>query len=249
MSEIPLYEEERVDDLLTHQLRIIQSRQVFSFSLDAVLLARYCSVPSKGNVLDLCSGNGVIPLLLSTRTKAKIDAVELQERLADMAMRSVEMNQLQEQITIHRGDLKQAHDWLGYGKYDLVTVNPPYLPVHGADLNDNIHFALARHEIACTLEEVIAACGRLVKSGGKVAIVHRASRLADLFYLLRTYRLEPKRMRLIHPKQGQAANMVLVESIRDGGTELSVDPPLIVYNEDQTYCDELMQVYYGDKEG
>lgn len=244
--EVPLYTSERIDDLLTHQLQIIQSRQVFSFSLDAVLLARYCSVPSRGRIIDLCTGNGVIPLLLSTRTKVKMDAVELQPRLADMAQRSVSLNQLQQQITIHQGDLKTCHTFLGHGRYDLVTVNPPYLSVNGADLNANEHYAIARHEIACTLEDVIAACSRLVKSGGKVAIVHRPSRLVDLIHTMRTYRLEPKRMRLVYPKHGQEANMVLLEAIRDGGAELRVDRPLIVYNEDNTYCEELMKVYYGN---
>lgn len=236
-----------MDDLLTHELRIIQSEQVFSFSLDAVLLARFCSVPHRGAVLDLCTGNGVIPLLLSTRTKLPITGVEIQPRLHDMAMRSVQLNGLEGQIQVELGDLKHIHERLGYGQYDLVTVNPPYMPATGCDQNKNEHMALARHEIACTLQDVLTACARMVKSGGKVAIVHRPSRLVDLISMMRKLRLEPKRMRLVHPKEGQEANMVLVECIKDGGAELRTLSPLIVYTAEGRYCPELMEVYYGTK--
>src|SRR5665647_1137725 len=166
---------ERIDDLMTHDLRIIQSDEVFSFSLDAVLLARFCTVPSRGKIIDLCTGNAVIPLLLSTRTKASIYAIEIQDRLSDMAERSVLMNELQDQIHIIRGDLRQAHEKMGHGEFDLVTVNPPYLPVINGVQNVNEHFAAARHEIYCNLEEVVTSCAKLVRSGGKVAMVHRAS--------------------------------------------------------------------------
>jgi tRNA1(Val) A37 N6-methylase TrmN6 len=246
---VELLEGERLDDLLTHGLRIIQSDEVFSFSLDAVLLARFCTVPVRGAILDLCSGNGVIPLLLTTRTRANIVGVELQRRLADMAMRSVRWNGLDGQIRIIQGDLREAHLTLGYGRFDLVTVNPPYLPATGYDTNKNEYFALARHEIACTLEDVIAACSRQVKSGGKVAMVHRPARLADVISLMRKYRLEPKRMRLVHPRSGQEANIVLIECIRDGGPELRVLPPLVVHADNGAYGPELMRVYYGDSEG
>lgn len=250
MNGIELKGRERVDDLLTHDLRIIQSDDVFSFSLDAVLLARFCTLPARGAVLDLCTGNGVIPLLLSTRTNAHIEGVEIQDRLYDMAVRSVRMNRLDERIKLHLGDLRDIHLKLGYGRYHVVTVNPPYLKGMSGDQNMNEHIALARHEIACTLEDVVAACARLVKSGGKVAMVHRPSRLVDLISLLRSYRLEPKRVRFIHPRQEEEANMVLVEAIRDGGAEVRVLPPLIVYSSDGTYCQELLEIYYGtDKEG
>lgn len=235
---------ERLDDLLTHDLRIIQSDDVFSFSLDAVLLARFCSVPPRGKIADLCTGNGVIPLLLSTRTKAEIVAVEIQDRLADMANRNVELNGLAERIRIVHGDLKQAHETLGYGQFDLLTVNPPYLPVTSGDLKTNPHIAAARHELYCTLDDVLAACSRLVRTGGKVAMVHRPSRLVEIIGGMRKYRLEPKRMRFIHPREGQEANIVLIEAIRDGKPELRLLPPLIVHEGDR-YCQELLDVYYG----
>lgn len=239
-----LREGERVDDLLTHELGIIQSDEVFSFSLDAVLLARFCTVPARGRVADLCTGNGVVPLLLSTRTQASIMAVEIQPRLADMALRSVVGNGLDGQIAVTQGDLKQIHEQWGYGAFDLVTVNPPYLQVKTGDAKGNPYMAAARHELLCTLDDVLAACSRLSRTGGKVAIVHRPTRLADLIEGMRTYRLEPKRMRLVHPRADQEANIVLIEAVRDGKPELRVLPPLIVY-EGGRYCQELLDVYYG----
>jgi tRNA1(Val) A37 N6-methylase TrmN6 len=236
---------ERIDDLMTHQLRIIQSDEVFSFSLDAVLLARFCTVPLRGKIIDLCTGNAVIPLLMSTRTKATIYAVEIQERLADMALRSVVLNELQEQIHIMQGDLRKAHETFGHGQFDLVTVNPPYLPVIAGVQNSNEHFAAARHEIHCNLEEVVTACAKLVRAGGKVAMVHRPSRLVDIMTLMRQYRLEPKRIRFVHPRIGEEANMVLVEAIKDGKPEVRLLPPVIAFKNESDYGDELMQIFYG----
>ncbi|MEI7027694.1 tRNA1(Val) (adenine(37)-N6)-methyltransferase [Paenibacillus sp. y28] len=242
---IRLSPEERLDDLLTHELKIVQSSEVFSFSLDAVLLARFCQVPARGKIMDLCSGNGVIPLLLSTRSKAQIESVEIQERLWDMAKRSVDYNGLQSQINVRHGDLNHIDLSMENGCYDLVTVNPPYLPVPNGDQNVNAHIAAARHEIHCTLEDVIRVSSRLVKPGGRVAMVHRPARLADIMLLMRKYRLEPKRIRFVHPRKAEEANMLLIEALRDGKPEIRLLPPLIVYEDNNEYCEELLQVYYG----
>ncbi|MNB66956.1 N5-glutamine S-adenosyl-L-methionine-dependent methyltransferase [compost metagenome] len=249
LHDIPLLPSERVDDLLTHNLHIIQSDEVFSFSMDAVLLARFASIPPRGRVLDLCTGNGVIPLLLTTRTSAKLEGIEIQPRLADMARRSVAMNDLQEKITIHEGDLRTMHETAGYGVYDAITVNPPYMPLNGSDLKMNTHQAMARHEIGCTLEDVIQAAVRLVRTGGKVSMVHKPQRLADIISLMRKYRLEPKNIRFVHPRAHLEANMVLIEAARDGKPEVRVQPPLIVYTDDNQYCPEIMDIYFGSKEG
>ncbi|WP_410512945.1 tRNA1(Val) (adenine(37)-N6)-methyltransferase [Paenibacillus sp. BR2-3] len=246
---VPLMPSERIDDLLTHDLRIIQSDEVFSFSMDAVLLARFASVPPRGRVLDLCTGNGVIPMLLSTRTKASIEGIEIQPRLADMARRSVELNKLQERVIIHEGDLRELYTTEGHGVYDAITVNPPYIPLNGSDLKLNTHQAMARHELGCTLEEVIQACVRLVRTGGKVSMVHKPQRLVDIITLMRQYRLEPKTIRFVHPRAHLEANMVLIEAARDGKPEARLQPPLIVYNEDNQYCQEILDIYYGAKEG
>lgn len=247
MKEIPLLPTERLDDLLTHGLQIIQSEEVFSFSMDAVLLARFCSAPLRGKILDLCTGNGVIPLLLSTRSKAHIWGVEIQERLADMALRNVQVNGLEEKLHMVQGDLKNIHQTLGYGQFDLITVNPPYLPVPAGEQNVNEHVAAARHEIYCTLEDVISASAKLVKPGGKVAMVHRPTRLVDICCLMRQYRIEPKRIRFVHARAGEEAMMVLIEGMKDGKPEIRTQPPLIVYTENEQYCAELMEVYYGSR--
>ncbi|WP_426450027.1 tRNA1(Val) (adenine(37)-N6)-methyltransferase [Paenibacillus sp. S-38] len=248
LHAVPLHEQERIDDLLTHDLRIIQSDEVFSFSLDAVLLARFCSAPVRGLVADLCSGNGVIPLLLTTRTKAHITGIEIQERLADMAQRNVKLNGLGERITMLRGDLREPQSLLPGGQFDLVTVNPPYLPIPNGEQNINEHVAAARHEVHCTLEDVVRAGARLLKSGGKLSMVHRPSRLVDICTLMRQYRVEPKRIRFVHPRAEAESNMVLIEGMRDGKPEVRMLPPLIVYKSSTEYTEELMDVYYARRD-
>jgi tRNA1(Val) A37 N6-methylase TrmN6 len=239
---------ERLDHLLTQDLKIIQSPEVFSFSMDAVLLARFAGVPPKGRILDLCTGNGVIPLLLSTRTQADIEGVEIQPRLADMARRSVALNRLDTRIRIEENDLRiWSQAGSRSGLYDAVTVNPPYLPKGSGEAKGNQHHAMARHEIGCTLEEVIHACSRVVRRGGRVSMVHRPARLADILENFRRNRLEPKRIRFIHPRADAEANMVLIEASKDGKPEIRLLPPLVVYGADGSYTRELLDVFYGRK--
>jgi len=248
--ELLLKDDERLDYLLAEDLRIIQSPSVFSFSLDAVLLSRFVSVPHhKGNIVDLCSGNGVIPLFLSARTKANIIGVELQERLFDMAKRSVQYNELEQQIQMILGDVKEIPNKLGIEKYDVVTCNPPYFLAHEAsDKNVSEHYAIARHELYLTLEEAVISASRLLKQGGKAAFVHRPGRLLDIVMAMRANRLEPKRIRFVYPKVGKEANTLLIEAIKDGKPDLKILPPLYVYNDDNTYTDEVSELLYGDKQ-
>ena len=243
-----LKEDERLDYLLAEKLRIIQSPTVFAFSLDAVLLARFVYVPiQKGNLIDLCSGNGVIPLFLSARTKGNIKGVEIQDRLYDMAVRSIEYNKLEGRLKMIHGDIKEMPQQLGYGKFDVVTCNPPYfITPSKEEINPNKHLAIARHEILCTLEDAIKASSQLVRQGGKVAFVHRPGRLIDIITLMRQYRLEPKRIQFVYPKRGKEANILLVEAIKDGSPDLKILPPLIVYNEDDEYTPEIRGILYGE---
>lgn len=242
-----LKDDERLDYLLAENLRIIQSPSVFSFSLDAVLLSRFVNIPkSRGAIVDLCSGNGVIPLFLSARTKAKIIGVELQPRLYDMATRSVAYNNLQEQINMVLGDVKDAPATLGIEKYDAVTCNPPYFLAHElSEKNVNEHYAIARHEIHLTLEQAIQSASRLLKQGGKAAFVHRPGRLLDIVTLMRDNRLEPKRIQFVYPKKGKEANTLLIEGIKDGKPDLKILPPLYVYNEHNEYTAEVSELLYG----
>lgn len=248
-QEVLLHSSERIDDLLTQDIGIIQSDEVFSFSMDAVLLARFASIPRRGRILDMCTGNGVVPLLLTTRTKAVIEGIEIQPRLADMARRSVVMNDLQDRVIIREGDLRELYLETGYGVYDAITVNPPYMPLNGSDIKLNQHQAIARHEIHCTLEEVIQSGSRLLRPGGKLSMVHKPLRLAEIISLMQKYRLEPKIIRFVHPRLHMEANMVLIECIKDGKPEVRLQPPLIVYDDEGNYCKEMMEVYYGTSEG
>ena len=246
---VMLYDDERLDYLLAEDLRIIQSPSVFSFSLDAVLLAHFAYVPiQKGKIIDLCTGNGIVPLLLSKKTNTNILGVEIQQRLYDMATRSFDYNKLEHKLTCIHGDIKDMPAKLGHGKFDALTCNPPYFPLESVNKrNENEHYAIARHEIHCTLEDVMRVSSQLLRQGGKAAFVHRPNRLLDIVMLMRKYRLEPKRMQLIYPKQGKDANTLLIEGIKDGQPDLKVLPPLYVYGEDGEYTKETTQVLYGNK--
>ncbi|MDE0582838.1 tRNA1(Val) (adenine(37)-N6)-methyltransferase [Planococcus sp. A6] len=245
-----LTDDERLDYLLAENLRIIQSPSVFSFSLDAVLLARFAYVPKKrGRIVDLCTGNGAIPLFLSARTESSITGVELQPRLAGMARRSIEFNGLDGQIDIIEGDVKEIPAQLGYEKFDTVTCNPPYFPAHDmSDKNLSEHMAIARHELHLTLDEAVRSASQLLKQGGKAAFVHRAGRLIDIMAAMRNNRLEPKRIRLVYPKAGKEANTLLIEGIKDGKPDLKVLPPLIVYGDDGEYTEEVRGLLYGSEQ-
>ncbi|AIE58561.1 tRNA1(Val) (adenine(37)-N6)-methyltransferase [Bacillus methanolicus] len=244
---VNLKDDERLDYLLAEDLRIIQSPSVFAFSLDAVLLSKFVYVPiQKGNLIDLCSGNGVIPLFLSKRTKGTITGVEIQERLYDMAVRSIEYNELENRIHMIHGDIKDMPKQLGYGKFDVVTCNPPYFPTPShEEINLNEHLAIARHEIFCTLEDAIRVSSHLVRQGGKVAFVHRPGRLLDIVTLMRSYQLEPKRIQFVYPKQGKEANTLLIEAIKHGNPDIKILPPLYVYNENNEYTPEIREILYG----
>ena len=235
---------ERVDDLLGRPGKIIQSDDVFSFSLDAVLLAEFVWVPiQKGNLVDLCAGTGAIPLFLSYRTKGSVTGIEIQPRLVDMANRSIAVNRLEHRLQIIEGDVKEAATRLGHARYDVVTCNPPYFLANETSLrNQNEHHTIARHEVLCTLEDCIQSASQVVKPGGKVAFVHRPERLLDIVTLMRTYRIEPKRMQLVYPKAGRAANTLLIEGSKDGKAGLTILPPLIVYEDDDTYTKTMRDI-------
>lgn len=243
---VQLFDDEEFHRLYAEgSMKIIQSPSVFSFSLDAVLLAHFARLPKGRNrrILDIGTGNGVIPLFLSNRTEAQIIGLEVQERLVSMARRSVRKNQLTDQIQILHGDLKERQDQLRQGSFDLVTCNPPYFKRNNdEELNENPYLRIARHEILCNLEDVIKACKLYVKPGGRVAMVYRPSRLVDLLSLLTSYRLEPKVIRFIYPKKGKDANIVLVEAVRDGKAGVQVIDPLIIYEEDDRYTEEAEEI-------
>lgn len=247
MEPIELRGDERLDYLLAENLKIIQSPSVFSFSLDAVLLARFAYMPIRqGKVVDLCSGNGAIPLFLSARTSAEITAIELQEQLADMANRSISYNNLSHQITMLCEDVIGIASKIGYDKYDVVTCNPPYFKANElSETNKKEPLTIARHEVKLNLDQAICSASELLKQGGKAAFVHRPGRLLDIVTSMRANRLEPKRIRFVYPKEGKEANMLLIEGTKDGKPDLKVLPPLYVYKNDGTYTEEVRNLLYG----
>lgn len=238
---------ERIDQLYAHDVQIIQSSEVFSFSLDAVLLANFPRVPKSGLIVDLCAGNGAVGLFMAKKTKATLHQIEIQERLADMGRRSIALNHLENQVFMHHLDLKQAFTILKKDSCDLVVCNPPYFKNAPAKkINPNSHLALARHELTTNLEEVIVTSSQLLKVKGHLALVHRPDRLLEILDLLRKYRLAPKRIQFVHPKKDKEANILLVEAIKDGQEAgLKILPPLTIYDGNSQYLPEIRALLYG----
>ena len=237
---------ERLDDLQRDGLRIIQNPEWFSFGMDAVLLSAFARAGEGDRCMDLCTGNGVIPLLMSARTDAKqFDGLEIQEDIADMAIRSVRFNQLEDRIHIRSGDVRDATTLYGASVFQVVTVNPPYLTENGGLINPGDHKAIARHEICCSLQDVLRAATGLLVSGGHFFMVHRPFRLAEILHEMVTAGLEPKRLRMVYPYVDRDPNMVLIEGVRGGNSGMVVDRPLIIYKDKGVYSEEVSKLYYA----
>lgn len=242
--EVPLKENERIDDLQRNHYRIIQDPGRFCFGMDAVLLSGFARARQGERVLDLGTGTGIIPILMEAKTKAShLSGLEIQPDSADMARRSVRMNGLEKKIEIITGDIKEAESLFGAASFDVVTSNPPYMTENHGLMNPDAPKAIARHEIMCTLEDVICQSSKLLKPGGNFFMVHRPFRLVDIFVLLRQYKLEPKRMKLVYPFVDKEPNMVLIEANRGGKARMTVEKPLIVYKEPGVYTEEIYDIY------
>lgn len=235
---------ERVDDLQRNHYRIIQDPERFCFGIDAVLLSGFARAKEGDRVIDLGTGTGIIPILMEAKTEASsFVGLEIQPESADMASRSVFLNHLEEKIQIVTGDIKEAGSIFGAASFDVVTSNPPYMTEHHGLTNEKSPKAIARHELLCSLEDVISQASRLLKPGGNFFMIHRPFRLADIMFLLREYHLEPKRMRLVYPFADKEPNMVLLEANRGGRPRLTVEKPLVVYKEPGVYTDEIYDIY------
>lgn len=235
---------ERVDDLQRNHYRIIQDPERFCFGMDAVLLSGFARAKEGDRVIDLGTGTGIIPILMEAKTQASsFVGLEIQPESADMASRSVLLNHLEEKIQIVTGDIKEAGSMFGAASFDVVTSNPPYMTEHHGLTNEKSPKAIARHELLCSLEDVISQASRLLKPGGNFFMIHRPFRLADIMVLLREYHLEPKRMRLVYPFADKEPNMVLLEANRGGRPRLTVEKPLVVYKEPGVYTDEIYDIY------
>ena len=242
-----LNDKERIDIIPGSNLKIIQNKDRFSYGTDAIFLSNFTK--AKGKVIDLGTGTGIIPLMLYSRYNVdKIYGIEIQKEVADLAKRSIELNQLDEKIEIINMDLKDIQDKFQRGTFDVVTSNPPYMKRGGALINEGENFAISRHEIHCTLEDIIRVSEYLLKPLGKLYLVHRPDRLADIICTLRKYNLEPKYIRFVHPKPYKKPNLLLIECLKGGKPDLKFYDPLIVYNEDGSYTDEIYNIYGIDKE-
>ncbi len=241
---INLKEGERLDDLGRKGYRIIQNPTTFCFGIDAVLLTGFAKIKPGAKVLDMGTGTGIIPILLEAKTEAEhLTGLEIQEESADMARRSVSLNDLDTKIDIVNGDIKEASTVFGKGVFDVVTCNPPYMiGAHGLT-GENDRKTIARHEVLCTFDDVAREAAAVLKPGGTFYLVHRPFRLVELFQTMSKYRLEPKRMKLVHPFVDKEPNMVLIEAKKGGNSRIAVESPLIVYKEPGVYTDEIYDIY------
>ena len=234
---------ERIDDL-QNGFYVIQNPEKFCFGMDAVLLSGFAKIRKNARVLDMGTGTGIIPILLKSREKGThFTGLEIQEECADMASRSVAYNSLESAIDIVCGDIKEAAGIFGAASFDVVTSNPPYMIGEHGLRNPYMAKAIARHEVLCTLEDVVSQASRVLKDRGHFFMVHRPFRLAEIFQVLMKYKLEPKRMQLVYPYIDREPNMVLIEACKGGNSRITVERPLIVYEKPGEYTRAILEIY------
>ncbi len=244
-TDVTIHPHERLDDLHRGGYHIIQDPGRFCFGVDAVILSGFTRVKRGENALDLGTGTGVIPVLLAAKTEGRhFTGLEIQPESAEMAARSVRLNELEERVSIVQGDIKEAAGIFGGSTFDVVVSNPPYMNSGGGLVNPGEAKAIARHEILCTLEDVAAAAGKILRPKGRFYMIHRPHRLTDILTVLRQYKLEPKRVRFVHPYVDKPPTMVLVEAGRGGRPMVKVEAPLVIYRAPGEYTEEIYQIYY-----
>lgn len=244
LSDVIVYEEERIDDLQLNKLRIIQNPKWFCFGIDAVLLSHFIKLKRNDTVVEFGTGTGIIPILLSGKsTFSKIYAFEVQADVADMANRSIILNQLEDKIQVITDNLKNAHLHFKKGDIDVVFSNPPYMSGEGGIKNDHPQKTISRHETLCNLEDIISKASELLKFRGRFYMIHRPNRLVDIMTLCRKYKLEPKEIRMIQPYNDKKPNIFLLMCSKGGQSDLKFHDPLIVYNKDGSFTDEIYHIY------
>lgn len=241
---IELKDEERLDDLQRNGYQIIQKKDGFCFGMDAVLLSGFAAVKPGEKAIDLGTGTGIIPILLEAKYEGEhYTGLEIQDEVAEMAARSVALNHLEERVSIVKGDIKEASRLFGAASFDVVTSNPPYMnDAHGLK-NPDLPKAIARHEVLCTLDDVAREAAKLLRPGGRFYMVHRPHRLIEIITALTKYKLEPKRMKMVHPFVDKEANMVLIEAVRGGKSMIKVEAPIVVYREPGVYTQAIYDIY------
>ena len=243
--EIEIKENERIDDLEFKDLKIIQNKSGFCFGMDSVLISDFSkTIRNNSVVADLGTGTGVISILLTGKTNIKkIYGIEVQSEVADMAKRSVKLNNLSDKIEIINDNLKNLCKYFSKGSLDAIVTNPPYQKNETGLKSEDKRHLISRHEIECTLEDIVVVAKEYLKDKGEMYMIHRPERLVDILYLFRKYKIEPKEIRFVNPKAYQKPNLVLVKAVKNGKQFLKVHEPLIIYNDDNSYTEEVLKIY------
>ena len=226
-------------------MKIYQDTEYFNFSLDSVLLANFVTINSKiKKILDIGTGNAVIPLIMSNRTSVFIDAVEIQKEIYDLAVKSVKLNKLEKQINVYNEDILNFYKEKESDVYDIITCNPPFfIKNDNSNLNNNSVKSMARHELSLKLEDIMLVSKKLLKNNGRLAVVHRTDRLIDILELMRKHNIEPKKIQLIYPKENTESNIVLVEGVKNGNKGLKILHPLVIHTKDNEYTEEVLKYF------
>lgn len=242
---IKLKENERIDDLEFNNLKIIQNEEEFCFGMDAVLLSDFAKdIKQNSKIIDFGTGTGILPILLSGKTEnTEIYGIEIQEKMAEMAARSVKLNKLENRIKIINEDIKNLKNIFKKNTFDVVITNPPYKINNTGLKNENEGKLISRHEVKCNLEDIIIVAKDMLKDKGVFYMVHRPERLVDICELLRKYKIEPKMIRFVYPKKGKEANLVLIKAVKNARKFLKIEKPLIIYEENGEYADEVLKIY------
>lgn len=242
---IELKDNERIDDLQLNNLKIIQNKNGFCFGIDSVLLSDFAKeIPSNSKVLDLGTGTGILGILLCGKTQlSKIYGIDIQEDVCNMASRSIKLNNLESKFEIINKNIKNLKDIFEENTFDAIVSNPPYKKNNSGLKNESETKLISRHEITASLEDFINISSYLLKNNCSLYIVHRPERLSDLFYLLRKYNLEPKKLRLVQSYFDKKPKLILVKATKNAKSFLNVESPLIIYNKDGSYTDEILQIY------
>lgn len=241
---------EVINNLLNYKnMKIVQNTDWFSFSLDSVLLANFVTIKKNSkSILDLCCGNAPIPLILSTKTTNKIIGVELQNEIYKLGLKSIKINNLENQIELVNDDIKNLINLYETDTFDIITCNPPFFKSEEkSKYNDNEIKSIARHEIKINLEDIFSICKKLLKNNGSVYMVHRTNRLIDIITSMKKNNIEPKKIRFIYPKINTESNIVLIEGVKNGNFGLKILPPLYVHDEDGNYLSEIKEMFEGEK--
>lgn len=239
-----LKKDERMDDLEINNFKIIQNINMFCFGIDAVLLSHFSKAKKNDRVMDLCTGNGAVLFLMLAHNKGnKFIGIDILDKNIDMAKRTALYNNVISKTEFYCDDIENIKQYIKIGDYNIITCNPPYMRINRGNINKIVDKSIARHEIMCNIDKFMKVAGYSLQTKGKLNIIHRPNRLVEIFEYSRKYNLEPKRMQLVYPKLNKKPTMVLLEFVKDAKSDIIVEEPLIVYNDNNTYTEKILEIY------